>query len=260
MFTINRETPVPLYLQLAQNIEDRIIKGTFKPGAKIPSETELIKKYSVSRITVRQAMTYLSEKDLIVRRRGLGSFVRRVDVKQPVETLFGLYQSLTKIVSGLTMKLREYQEEIPSLEVQENLQIQPDEKVLKFIRLYQLEEEILFAAEVFIPMAIAGTWNQDEASKKDSLQLLEEHAGIRISSMQVGVRAVKATESMSKYLQISENNPVLELRRLAFSEEGKPVQYAVAAFHGETYELTTQITSDRFGEQPKIGKYKPIVE
>lgn len=259
MFTINRETQVPLYLQLAQNIEDRIKKGIFKPGAKIPSETELMKNHSVSRITVRQAMNYLSEKDLIIRRRGLGSFVRRVDVRQPVETLFGIYQSLTKIVSGLTMKLREYQEESPTQEVQTNLQIQHNEKVLKFVRLYQVEEEILFAAEVFIPMSIAENWSRDEAEMKESLHLLEENAGIRVASMQVGVRAVKATESMSKYLQISTNNPVLELRRLAFSEEGKPVQYAVAAFHGETYELTTQITSDRFNEQPKIGKYKSAI-
>lgn len=259
MFTIDRETQVPLYIQLAQNIEERIREGIFQPGAKIHSETEFMKKYSVSRITVRQAMKYLSEKDLIVRKRGLGSFVRRTDVQQSVEELFGVYQSLTKIVPGLTMKLLKYQEESPLPEVQEKLQIQPHEKVLKFVRIYQLENEVLLAADVFIPMSIARNWSQADASAKDSLHLLEEHAKMRVETMQIGVRAVNATPSISEYLQVPLNSPVLELRRLAFSKAGKPLQYAVVVFHGESYELTTSITSDRFGEHLKIGKYTSMI-
>lgn len=255
MFEIKRETSVPLYIQLAQSIEERIQEGIFRPGSKIPSETELMKDYSVSRITVRQAMKYLSERNLIVRRRGLGSFVRGADVRQTVEELFGIYQSLIKFEPDLTMELLKYEEVPANQEVRENLQIQKHEKVLKFVRVYRLENEVLLAADVFIPWSIAGNWSQEEAAVKDSLHLLDEHAGLRIENMQIWIRAVKATESMAEYLQVPINSPVLELRRLAFTENGKPVQYAVVAFHGESFELTTQISSDRFSEQLKIGKH-----
>lgn len=123
------------------------------------------------------------------------------------------------------------------------------------MRVYRLENEVLLAADVFIPWSIAGNWSQEEAAVKDSLHLLDEHAGLRIENMQIWIRAVKATESMAEYLQVPINSPVLELRRLAFTENGKPVQYAVVAFHGESFELTTQISSDRFSEQLKIGKH-----
>lgn len=113
----------------------------------------------------------------------------------------------------------------------------------------------MLAADVFIPWSIAGNWSQEEAAVKDSLHLLDEHAGLRIENMQIWIRAVKATESMAEYLQVPINSPVLELRRLAFTENGKPVQDAVVAFHGESFELTTQISSDRFSEQLKIGKH-----
>jgi DNA-binding GntR family transcriptional regulator len=127
MFEIKRETSVPLYIQLAQSIEERIQEGIFRPGSKIPSETELMKDYSVSRITVRQAMKYLSERNLIVRRRGLGSFVRGADVRQTVEELFGIYQSLIKFEPDLTMELLKYEEVPANQEVRENLQIQKHE-------------------------------------------------------------------------------------------------------------------------------------
>ena len=255
MDLIDRETSVPLYIQMAQDLEDRIQEGIFKPGSKIPSETELMKKYGVSRITARQAMKYLSERDLIVRRRGLGSFVRRTEVQQNVAELFGLYQSLTKIDTDLTMEFLKYEKVSANKDVQENLRIQKDEKILNFIRLYHIKHEVLLAADVFIPWSIASNWSREEASVKDSLRLLEENAGMKIGNMQLWIRATKAKDPMAEYLQVPIDSPVLELRRLAFSNEGRPLQYAIVIFQGESYELTTQITSSRFNEQLKIGKY-----
>ena len=255
MTQLNREISTSLYLQLAKNIEGDIQNGKLMPGSKILSETELMKKYSVSRITVRQAMKYLSEKELIVRRRGLGSFVRRTDVRQSVEELFGLYQSLIKIEPDMEMKLLSYEEGSPAPEVKANLGLGAKEKVLKFVRLFHLKKEVLLAAVGYIPTRIAGSLTREEVSKKDSLHLLEKHTDMQIETMKMWIRAAQATPPMSEYLQVPMNSPVLELRRLTFSAEGKPIQYAIIVFHGESYELTTQITADQFGKQLGINKY-----
>ena len=255
MNQLDREISIPLYIQLARNIEDDIQNGISQPGSKIPSETEFMKNYSVSRITVRQAMKYLSEKDLIVRRRGLGSFVRRTDVRQSVEELFGLYQSLIKIEPDMKMKLLKYEEEYPAPDVKANLQVKANEKVLKFVRLFRLKNDVLLAANVYIPLNIARNLSREEVSKTDSLHLLEKHPDMQIETMKMWIRAAQATPPMSEYLQVPMNSPVLELRRLTFSAEGKPIQYAIIVFHGESYELTTQITADQFGKQLGINKY-----
>lgn len=256
MDRLDREISTPLYLQLARNIEDDIQNGKSQPGSKIPSETELMKNHSVSRVTVRQAMKYLSEKDLIVRRRGLGSFVRRTNVRQSVEELFGLYQSLIKIEPDMKMKLLKYEEEFPDPEVKANLQVEANEKVLKFVRLFRLKNDVLLAANVYIPMDIARNLDREKVSKIDSLQLLEKYADMKIETMKVWIRAAKATATMSAYLQVPMNSPVLELRRLTFSVEGRPIHYGIVVFQGESYELTTQITADQFGKQLGINKYK----
>jgi len=86
---INHASATPKYIQLAENLEELISKGEIKADERLYSENELCKKYDVSRITVRQALSILEAKDLIYTVHGKGTFV-----KMPT-----LSQSLTEIVS-----------------------------------------------------------------------------------------------------------------------------------------------------------------
>lgn len=65
----------PLYKQIATHIEDQINTNSLKPGDKIPSETELMEHFNVSRMTARSALSGLVSKGLIRRVKGKGSFV-----------------------------------------------------------------------------------------------------------------------------------------------------------------------------------------
>lgn len=64
-----------LYSQLHDILYQDIVKHVYKVGDLIPSESELIRQYGVSRITVRRAMEMLSQVGLIEKRRGVGSVV-----------------------------------------------------------------------------------------------------------------------------------------------------------------------------------------
>ena len=55
---------------------DNILKGTYKPGQKLPTENELAEYYSTSRPTIGRAMRELQQKGLIVRYQGQGTFVK----------------------------------------------------------------------------------------------------------------------------------------------------------------------------------------
>ena len=65
----------PLYLQLYEILKEEIESSTIAPGEQIPTEAELIDKYNVSRITVRNALKKLTEDNYVVRYKGKGSFV-----------------------------------------------------------------------------------------------------------------------------------------------------------------------------------------
>jgi GntR family transcriptional repressor for pyruvate dehydrogenase complex len=76
-----------LYQQIAEDIEQQILSGTFPPESRLPSEQELADRYGVSRNVVREALKSLKEQGLVAIRTGSGTYVRRPTVKPISEAL-----------------------------------------------------------------------------------------------------------------------------------------------------------------------------
>lgn len=72
---LNAATGQPLYRQVAGEIRQGVESGKYPPGARLPSEPELMDRYQVSRNTVRLALELLREEGLVVTGQGRGSFV-----------------------------------------------------------------------------------------------------------------------------------------------------------------------------------------
>ena len=63
------------YEAIARTLENQIRQGVFKPGEKIPAELALVQTYSVSRQTIRQAISLLEKRGLLIQRQGSGTYV-----------------------------------------------------------------------------------------------------------------------------------------------------------------------------------------
>jgi GntR family transcriptional regulator len=64
------------YLMIADELRVQIMSGEVPPGARLPGENELIRRYGVARMTARQALSVLQSEGLTVTRKGAGVFVR----------------------------------------------------------------------------------------------------------------------------------------------------------------------------------------
>src|SRR5438067_11718550 len=73
--TIDHASGVPLYKQIAGDLQETIRSRELVPGAKLPSETELIERYGVARTTVRLAIRQLLAAGLVYTSHGRGTFV-----------------------------------------------------------------------------------------------------------------------------------------------------------------------------------------
>jgi GntR family transcriptional regulator len=73
--TLERNSPVPLYYQLAQSIEQAITSGQLAAGDRLENEVSMTKRLGLSRPTARQAIQELVKKGLLVRNRGVGTQV-----------------------------------------------------------------------------------------------------------------------------------------------------------------------------------------
>ena len=72
-----------LYEKIYRRLVDEITSGIRSPGDKLPTELELANEYGVSRITSKKALNMLAQQGLVVRKRGLGTFVSLPSKKAP---------------------------------------------------------------------------------------------------------------------------------------------------------------------------------
>jgi GntR family transcriptional regulator len=75
MHPVFRDSPVPRYAQLADLLRQRIGRGVWTHGDKLPSLEELVREFDVARVTVRQAVDLLAREGLLSPQRGRGTFV-----------------------------------------------------------------------------------------------------------------------------------------------------------------------------------------
>ena len=89
---LNHDNIVPLYEQLMNILEHDIRTGKYSPGDRIMTESELSKKYGISLITVRKAISLLTEKGLLIKKQGKGTFVAKPKYSRNIRRLSGFTQ------------------------------------------------------------------------------------------------------------------------------------------------------------------------
>ena len=131
---LDKASPVPLYYQLAQNMETAIRSGRLSSGSHLDNELELARQLGVSRPTVRRAIGLLANRGLVISRHGIGTLVVPVRVRRPVR-LSSLYDDLKE--SGQTPTTRLLAREIvpAPAEVAGSLQLSRGTRVLHIERL-----------------------------------------------------------------------------------------------------------------------------
>jgi len=92
---LDRSSPIPLYFQVARQIESAIERGELLPGQRLDNEIDLADRFGLSRPTLRKAIEELVAKGLLVRKRGVGTQVVQGQLNRPVE-LSSLHDDLTK--------------------------------------------------------------------------------------------------------------------------------------------------------------------
>ncbi|WP_205407561.1 GntR family transcriptional regulator [Collinsella phocaeensis] len=91
---ITKASEAPLYYQLYSVLKERIIDGVYAVGSILPSESDMIQEFGVSRITIRRALADLENDGYIEKRKGKGSLVLRMRLERPL-TVFNSFSGDT---------------------------------------------------------------------------------------------------------------------------------------------------------------------
>ncbi|KVC92688.1 GntR family transcriptional regulator [Burkholderia ubonensis] len=105
MTRVSLTSPIPLYLQIADALRDRIARGVWQQGQLIPTLEQIAGEFDVARVTARQAVQLLTTEGALTPQRGRGTFVS------------GAAPSLkpVKVVTSLTELAQMYRATTPEL-------------------------------------------------------------------------------------------------------------------------------------------------
>lgn len=224
----------PLYLQLKESIKNKVVNKELKPGDKLPGERQLIELYSVSRITVRQAIAELVNDGILYSHHGKGTFVASTKIERPLAKLLGYGEELSN--DGLETKIAVLRSgfEMPTNEVKEKLRLKDGEKVYAVTRVFSTLDEPLLLDRAYIPPELGNLLATADLSK-DLIYHIFELYGIKITRGEQEIRATVCSPKDAKLLNVGSGLEMLSIARLTFAKDDIPVSYSRALYRGDRY-------------------------
>ncbi|MEV5101863.1 GntR family transcriptional regulator [Streptomyces massasporeus] len=237
-FVLDRGSPVPLYHQLAQQLEAAIEQGVLAPGNLLGNEVDLSVRLGLSRPTVRQAIQSLVDKGLLVRRRGVGTQVVHSQVKRPLE-LSSLYDDLETAGQAPTTEVVRNEVVPASCEVAAALGVPEGDEVRVLDRLRRTHGRPVALLRNHLPVSLLDL--DGTRLESTGLYRMMRSAGITLHSARQTIGARAATAQEAARLDEREGAALLTMQRTAYDDTGRPVEYGTHIYRASLYTFDFQL-------------------
>ncbi|MEV5712044.1 GntR family transcriptional regulator [Actinoallomurus sp. NPDC052274] len=232
---VDRTSPVPLYFQVAQQLEAAIHDGRLPSGSRLENEIQLADRYGLSRPTIRQAIQHLVDKGLLVRKRGVGTQVVQAQMRRSVE-LTSLYDDLLAAGRNPATRVLELGTLPADEAVARELDVTPGTEVVRLRRLRLTGEEPLALLTNYLPAGLVALTADDLAAHGLYEMLRTAGVNLRIAHQTIGARGATAAEA--RLLAERRGVPLLTMTRLAYDDKGRPVEYGSHVYRAGRYSFT----------------------
>jgi GntR family transcriptional regulator len=240
---LNKQSPVPLYLQLKKLLEAQVANGELPPHGRVPSERELSEQYDISRMTARQALIELIQEGRLYTSRGKGTFVAEPKIRQSVQALTSFTEDMrtrgftptTKLVrlerttAGSTLATRLRIVEGATVVCVERLRLADDEPVALETACLSFE-----GAERLLTMALEGSL----------YAILRDHFSIIPCEAIQEFEAMLARPRERALLHLNEGAPVLRIQRTTFDAEQRPFEFVQSIYRGDRYRFVARLVRE----------------
>ncbi|HZS00156.1 MAG TPA: GntR family transcriptional regulator [Chloroflexota bacterium] len=253
--------PTPLYYRLREALRERIQRGEFPPGARLPTEEELCRDYAVSRITVIRALRDLVAEGLIERRQGRGTFVATPVVEQDLLRLTDFVEDMTR--AGLTAESCVVgRETVPApAHVTQALGLPPDTAVLQLCRLRlatgaPIAFDITWLAPTFAPLVADA-----DLEHETIYGILERRHQITVERGEYLIEAVAADAGVAAVLGVGAGAPLLLFHRTSWAADGRVIYHQERYYRGDRvrYRLLLERSEQAAGRpRSTIREFAPV--
>ncbi|MDR1118212.1 MAG: GntR family transcriptional regulator [Bifidobacteriaceae bacterium] len=234
---LDRNSPVPLYHQMATAIEAAIAGGALAPGEFLENELSLAARLQVSRPTARQALQDLVDRGLLIRKRGVGTQVAPAQIRRPVG-LTSLADDLAGAGRKVETRVLSHQTVAAPADVAAALQRPQGEPLVRVERLRLADGDPIAVMVNYLPADLAPT--SEELSQQGLYASLRARgASPKVAQQSIGARIATAAEA--RMLEEPPRSAVLTMERTAFGAEGNPIEFGSHVYRASRYRFETSL-------------------
>ncbi|CAN5477998.1 GntR family transcriptional regulator [soil metagenome] len=251
MFSVDRNTAVPLYHQIYVQLRDEIVSGARAFGSLVPTEQDISDSYGVSRITARRALDELAAQHFVARKRRVGTQVIYNLPVRPIEAnIAKAVDSLVTFGRKTKVTVIETGKEDASESVASLLGVDVGTRVVRAVRLRWLDGEPLGCTIAHVPEEFEFVINERNLMESPILSLITQ-TGRQIGSANQTIAAVSADPAMAAALKIDAMEPLLRITRAFRDTEGAPLLLTRAFYRADRYQVRVDLLSSTL--QPEVA-------
>lgn len=238
--TVDASLPLPLYHQVRQRLE-RWIESNLRPGEDLPTEAELTEAFSVSRVTIRQAIGELLVDGVLYRPRPRSRVRRAVPrVHQELRRLPGFFRD-DLLAAGIAPEVAVLQAGVTQDErVAELLRVHADADLVKLQRLHSGNSQPMALQVSYLPSSLFPNLLDHDLSGSLFTITAEEY-GSQITGARQRVYARECRKDEARLLHLPLRAPVLVVERVSYTAAGVPVEFFRCSLRSDSYDFTTTL-------------------
>lgn len=223
---------MPLYRQAKRALLAAIEAGAIAPGAALPSESLLSQQLGVSIGTLRRAVDELVSDHVLVRQQGRGTFVAVHDADRFLFQFFHVERS-DGLREAPQVELLSLERQRLDADAAEALRLRDGEPAWCIENRLSLQGRPVVHDRIVLPAQLFKGLTEKRFRERPGTiyQLYQSDWGITVLRAAERARAVAAERQSARVLGLSPGQPVMQVRRTAFTFGDKPVEYRVSVIH-----------------------------
>lgn len=231
----------PLYAQLEEQIASGIIDGSLPADSRLPTEDDLIKRFNVSRTTVRKAIQNLAGRGLVEIRRGTGTFVTPPRITQELTELTGFVEDMESLGHAASARLIDRITVAASVDVARRLELTTGTPVMRIRRVRLANGIAMSLDETYLPLGIGEKVATHNLDVDPIFALLEQRYDIPLVEAEYKLAAASANEDVAVALDVESGSPIFLIERTSYTVGGKPVDYEKLHYRGDLIRFKTRL-------------------
>ena len=220
---------MPLYRVVKRSLLRAIESGSCPPGETLPSETEIAAAMGVSIGTLRRAVDELAAEHILVRRQGRGTFVATHGADRFLFQFFHIERA-DGLREAPGIELVSFERTQADGEPARALRLRPGEAVIRIENRLRLQGSAVIHERLTLPAArFKGLTEKRLREHPGTIyQLYQTDFGITVLRAQERARAGAADRNTARVLGLAPGQPVMQVRRIAFSFGDVPVEHRIS--------------------------------